>query len=90
MLGLETFAFQFLLPFLGLWEDFQLVMLVAIFIMLYWLVIDNTQNPILALIVVTIIFFVIAIPYEWVRVLLFLSLVFYQVFQKEAIKPWEW
>ncbi len=88
IIGVKMLPFVF--PVLGLWEDFQLVMLVAIFIMLYWLVIDNTGNPLLALVVVTVIFFVLVIPYEWVRVFLFVTLVFYQAFQKETIKPWEW
>jgi len=78
------------LPVFALWDDFQLVMMVAILLMLYWLFADLTKSPLLTLVVVAIVFFVIVIPYEWVRVFLFITLFFYKAFQHETIKPWEW
>ena len=78
------------LPFFGLWEDLQLVMLILVYLMLYWVFIDTAGNPLLALVIATVVFFVLVIPYEWIRVFLFITLVFMKMFQHQTVKPWEW
>jgi len=78
------------LPFFGVWEDLQLVMLVLVYLMLYWVFSDVAGNPLLALVIATIVFFVLALPYDWIRVFLFITLVFTKALQKQTIKPWEW
>jgi len=78
------------LPFFDLWADLQLVILILVYLMLYWVFSDTAGNPLLALVIATVVFFVLALPYEWIRVFLFITLVFMKTFQHETIKPWEW
>jgi len=71
------------------WEAFGLIVLILIFFTLYNLLTNNfIRHPLLALLVTALIMFLLVIPYDWFKYLLFVVLVMYGMFT--VMKPGEW
>jgi len=83
------FALLPLLFYADFWEAFGLVALVLVFFTLYNLLTNNfIRHPLLALLVTALIVFLLVLPYDWFKYLLFVVLVMYGMFT--VIKPSEW
>lgn len=78
-------------PFLlqGFWEAFGLVTTIIVFILLYKLFYpDVVDSQLIGLIMAAVITYLIVIPYEWFKYLLFVILFMYAFFWE--FRPWEW
>jgi len=85
------YAWPLALPvfYTDFWEAFGLVVLILVFFTLYNLLTNNfIRHPLLALLVAALIVFLLVIPYDWFKYLLFVVLVLYGMFT--VLKPGEW
>lgn len=82
-LTLAQFLFQ------GFWDAFGLVATIVVFIMLYKLFYpDVVGSQLVALLIAAVVIYLLVIPYEWFKYLLFVILFMYAFFWE--FKPWEW
>ncbi len=84
-LGLTTAPFLFQ----GFLDAFGLVATIVVFIMLYKLFYpDVVGSQLVALLIAAVVTYLLVIPYEWFKYLLFVVLFMYAFFWE--FKPWEW
>ncbi|HII39188.1 TPA: hypothetical protein HA318_04275 [Candidatus Micrarchaeota archaeon] len=70
-------------------EAFGLVALILVFFTLYNLLSNNfIRHPLLALLVTALIIFLLVLPYDWFKYLLFAVLVMYGLFTVVDPKKW--
>ena len=84
-------AIETLLPLVAaaFWEDFGLVVLILVFFGLFKVLTnDFIPSPKVAMIVTVLIVFLVVIPYDWFKYVLF-AVLFLFMFFKEAT-PWKW
>jgi len=75
--------------FQGFWDALGLITTIIVFIMLYKVFYpDVVESQLIALIIAAIITYLLVIPYEWFKYLLFVILFMYAFFWE--FKPWEW
>ncbi len=71
------------------WDAFGLVTTIIVFVMLYKLFYPEVvESQFIALIMAVVITYLLVIPFEWFKYLLFVSLFMYAFFWE--FKPWEW
>jgi hypothetical protein len=70
-------------------DDFGLVVLILVFFGVFkTLANDFIPSPKVAMIVTVIIIFLVVVPYDWFKYLLFAVLFLYSFFEKAT--PWKW